>query len=677
MLELDNSTVSNNSTPEAGGGLALGSNNPLVLNTVTISGNSALTSVNSSDPGKFGKGGGVDTHGNSIGATDTITNSTISGNSATFEGGGLDLLNGFTMSGTRVTDNTGGQYGGGLVFESLNTAATITTAAFTGNSATTDGAGICVRPDSGSNGSNTFTIHSSRIHGNTGTPHNGLAYGCLTISDTASDTVTSKVTEAAHPTSAIGTISSTKGGTRSPGSSTLSVITPAAVNSPAANTAAGTGSIFLAAVEQFGTSPPTGQVDLFKVTLGGSGAADTFTAASPATLAVTNSTNEGKPDVDNPLNALFDSSGDLLIGNGGTTTGSPQDNGSVACVPAGAILTGQNSATTVTPNVDDPVGLAYDKRDGSVGISNNPTSAPVQLAEYILNAGLKPAASVRNLTASGYGSFGLTNLPALPAGTYAIGLTDGLETDPAHSGTGKSKISILSPTGGTTDITDTSTFAIDVPHQIAWDSANNQLVIANFSTWHRLLSFYTVSPVAQVKTINTMHRMDKVAVSPDGHVAVSWGTSFGTPQVQIYDGTAARNAVGGPIPFNGTTTACGTTYILGSGAPWLTRYSGCQTPSYSSRRKYMTAVTSLRRMDYISMTSAQRRCPRALTTYHAVRLPRLLSRQALYILQRSPLRQPLFPTGHLPKQPAAATVGATYPATTASTQPSQTRHPGV
>ncbi len=34
----------------------------------------------------------------------------------------------------------------------------------------------------------------------------------------------------------------------------------------------------------------------------------------------------------------------------------------------------------------------------------------------------------------------------------------------------------------------------------------------------------------------------------------------------MYDNTAARNAVNGPIPFNGTTTSCGSTYIYGSGA---------------------------------------------------------------------------------------------------------------
>ncbi len=123
-------------------------------------------------------------------------------------------------------------------------------------------------------------------------------------------------------------------------------------------------SSFLAVVEQFGVG--SGAVDLFTVALGGSGAADTISAFSPATLATTNSNGgSGPPDVDNPLDLIFDSSGDLLIGNGGTTTGSPVDNGNLACVPVGAIATGQNTSTTITTNVDDPVGIASTAATGA------------------------------------------------------------------------------------------------------------------------------------------------------------------------------------------------------------------------------------------------------------------------------------------------------------------------
>jgi hypothetical protein len=338
---------------------------------------------------------------------------------------------------------------------------------------------------------------------------------------------------------------------------------------------------FLAAVEQFGVG--SGAVDLFTVALGGSGGADTISAYTPATLATTNSNGgSGPPDVDNPLDLVFDSTGDLLIGNGGTTTGSPVDNGNLACVPVGAIATGQNSSTTVTTNVDDPVGIAYDSRDGSVALANNPTSAPEQLDEFLLTGNYTAAATGRDLAASGMGSFGLTNLPTLAAGSYAISLTTGVENDPAHN-TGSAKIAVVVPTSATTSSeTDLlpsgtgtnctanpcaipATYGIDIPHQIAWDPANSQLAIANNSAFHKLLTFYNLSGT-QLFAVNTALRNDKVSVSPDGHVAVSGTSSFGYPQVKVYDNTAARNAVNGPIPFNGTTTSCGSTYIYGSGA---------------------------------------------------------------------------------------------------------------
>jgi hypothetical protein len=346
---------------------------------------------------------------------------------------------------------------------------------------------------------------------------------------------------------------------------------------------------FLAAVEQFGAG--SGAVDFYNVTLGGSGGADSLSAFSPATLAVTSSSNEGKPDVDNPLALAWDNIGDLLIGNGGTGTGSPVDNGSLACVPLGSIATGTNSASTVSTNVDNPVSVAYDSRDGSVALANNPVGAPAQLAEYLLTGNYTAAGSPRNLIASGYGNNGVVGIPALTAGTYAAALTDGLETDPAHLGTGRSKIAILAPTGVETDITDTTTFAIDNPHAIAWDAQNNQLAIANFSQFHELLSFYTVSPAMQVKTINTAMRNYAVAASADGHIAVAGNGAFGAPQVKVYDNTGARNPVGGPIPFNGTTTSCGSTYIYANAVvnamTWLSNtkllialqsFSGTATP---------------------------------------------------------------------------------------------------
>jgi hypothetical protein len=304
--------------------------------------------------------------------------------------------------------------------------------------------------------------------------------------------------------------------------------------------------LFLAGVEQFGLG--SGQIDLFTVSLGGNTAgSDTFTVGSPATLATTNSTNENKPDINNPADIRFDKSGDLLIANGGTSNADP---GSFACVPAGAVTTGANSSTTITQAGTNPTAfghLAYDPRDGSAAIANLAASSPTQLFEYLLSGSYSAAGAPRNLVAPGFGALSVTEVPALAAGTYAVALQTGAEEDPAHGGTtGNNKVALFSPTGVETDITDDTTFSIDAPYGLAFDSQNNQLVIANNSPFHKLLSFYTVSPVGLVKTVNTGFKNTYTATSPDGHVAVAWVKQFGYMQVQVYDNTAARNPIFGP-----------------------------------------------------------------------------------------------------------------------------------
>ncbi|MDT5155788.1 MAG: hypothetical protein QOH51_145, partial [Acidobacteriota bacterium] len=354
---------------------------------------------------------------------------------------------------------------------------------------------------------------------------------------------------------------------------------------------------FIAAVEQTSANPPTGQIDLFNITLGGSGAADTIAAASPAQLAVTPSTNETKPDIDNPLSTLFDPGGDLLIGNG---SDGGHNHGTMACVPASAITTGANASTTVSANVTSPVAMAFDKRDGSVAIADNPVgvAGQVKMSEYLLGSQYSAAPGTgpgtRNLVADGLGNNFVVDLPTLTTGTYAAALTDGGEVDPAHGGPKTSKIAIYSPTGVETDILGSNTtpvaFAIDNPVGLAWDAANNQLVIGNNSIWHTNLSFYSVSPVSQVKVINTGRRNFLTAASPDGHVAVAMNSSGGSGAmlVQVFDNTAARNQVGGPIPYNSTSDAgsCGN-YIYGD-APG----GAVQAMTWLSNTKLLVAVSS-------------------------------------------------------------------------------------
>jgi hypothetical protein len=339
---------------------------------------------------------------------------------------------------------------------------------------------------------------------------------------------------------------------------------------------------FLGAVEQTGAG--SGQVDFFDVTLGGSGGPDSFAAFSPATLAVTGSTNEpGKFDVDNPESLVWDATGDLLIGNandGGV------NHGNMACVPVGAIATGASSSTTVSTNVSSPVGIAYDSRDGSVALANLQPGSTYNLSEYLLTGNYTAAGASRNMKVNlpNLGSNAVVNITAagLSNGTYAIALTDGGETDSTHNGstTHYSKIGILSPDGTQTIIeastgtaTSPTAFAIDNPTALAWDSTNNQLVIANGSIWHKQMSFYTISGsgsslvVAQTKVIAVPSKQFKVATSPDGHVAVQYNDPIGSgaPLIQVYDNTLLRSAVGGPIPYNSVSDGAGScsTYIYG------------------------------------------------------------------------------------------------------------------
>jgi hypothetical protein len=338
---------------------------------------------------------------------------------------------------------------------------------------------------------------------------------------------------------------------------------------------------FLAAVEQASTS--SGQVDFFQIGLGGSGGPDTFTTfATAPTLAVTNSTNENKPDVDNPESLKWDTNGDLLIGNGHDGS---VNSGNMACVPVGAIATGANTSTTVSTNVSSPVGMAYDSRDGSVALANEQPGATYNLSQYLLtgNYTAAPAADNIKVNQTNLGSNGgIVNIPTLPAGSYAIALDDGNEVDTASSGgsTGHSEIALIN--GSTHTVTHMSDpesppgsgnaahgFAIDNPWGLGWDAQNSQLVIGNFATFHHNLSFYDTSGNF-IKAVNTTHKNNLVAVSPDGHIAVAEIATFlGYPQVQVYlnaSGTTAPTPVLAAIPFNGESSGCGGggTHIYGS-----------------------------------------------------------------------------------------------------------------
>jgi trimeric autotransporter adhesin len=195
LVEIDNSTVSNNSSPEQGGGVFLGAACPGLINNVTFTGNTAAPSVNPSDTDGDGSGGGFYTFGSEISTVTTITNSTFTNNTAVDSGGGAGVFQSMSMSGTSFTGNKAGAFGGGLYFIGGAFPGTITTSNFTGNSVIggsgqsfggvfqEDGGAICSQ--SGESGTDTggsqfgnLTMHYSRIHGNTGGHSTGLGIGC-------------------------------------------------------------------------------------------------------------------------------------------------------------------------------------------------------------------------------------------------------------------------------------------------------------------------------------------------------------------------------------------------------------------------------------------------------------------------------------------------------------------
>ncbi len=149
-LTLDNITVRNGcADPSSGGGIFVDTNGQLTITNSTISGNSAKF-----EGGGSGGGGGIENNGGTV----TITNSTISGNlSFAFAGGinnfggtGTVTITNSTISGNSAQNDGGGIWNGGTL--------TITNSTISGNSTQDNGGGIW-------NGE-TLTITNSTISGN-------------------------------------------------------------------------------------------------------------------------------------------------------------------------------------------------------------------------------------------------------------------------------------------------------------------------------------------------------------------------------------------------------------------------------------------------------------------------------------------------------------------------------
>ena len=173
-----NSTIQNNSPVRVaagavGGGIFVGSPARIVLDNTKIINNNA-TEVS---PGK-GQGGGIFAFGGpSPALRSAIHASTISGNNAAGDGGGVETSAGLIIdTGSIISNNTSGGNGGGFWYNALNETADLTKVAITGNSATggtgatPGGGGIYVSSGVGV----IVNMSFSRLAGNTAPNGNNL-----------------------------------------------------------------------------------------------------------------------------------------------------------------------------------------------------------------------------------------------------------------------------------------------------------------------------------------------------------------------------------------------------------------------------------------------------------------------------------------------------------------------
>ena len=134
-LAVRGSTVRRNIAAFDGGGIAA---DTATLTDCTVSGNSAAT---------FGGGVNASTMA-------TLTNCTISGNSATLDGGGISAATGATLTNCTISGNSAGRFGGGILAHT----ATLTNSTVNGNSAGDTGGGIYA--------STAATLTNSTVSGN-------------------------------------------------------------------------------------------------------------------------------------------------------------------------------------------------------------------------------------------------------------------------------------------------------------------------------------------------------------------------------------------------------------------------------------------------------------------------------------------------------------------------------
>lgn len=182
-VNISGMTIKGGSTTTNGGGITMGDDD-VTLTDVTVTGNTTtveggginistasgkLTLINSTISNNMATGGdagGVNFNTTATSAADqvfTVIRSTISGNSASDDGGGMYFFSGgtLTMDGSTVSGNTAGGSGDGGGAYLYGTVATISNSTWSGNSAPANGGGIATLT------STNLTIRNSTLAFNT------------------------------------------------------------------------------------------------------------------------------------------------------------------------------------------------------------------------------------------------------------------------------------------------------------------------------------------------------------------------------------------------------------------------------------------------------------------------------------------------------------------------------
>jgi CSLREA domain-containing protein len=185
ILTLTDSTVNDNDAPLYGVGGGISNTNALTgitatvtMTNSTVSGNSALNST-----GGAGRSGGIDNNGGNL----TITDSTVSNNTATYIAGGIYNWGGnLTMTGSTVSGNTTQREGGGVLSEPGTThLTTISNSTISGNRVTgtgenTFGGGISSR-------SGRTVVENTTITNNTAPANQGSGVASVASSSVSTE----------------------------------------------------------------------------------------------------------------------------------------------------------------------------------------------------------------------------------------------------------------------------------------------------------------------------------------------------------------------------------------------------------------------------------------------------------------------------------------------------------